>query len=222
MKKCTFNVSAMLFVTPILAMSILFSSAAPATTPSPSTVAIFAPIHPLLHDGERVVGNPDKAGVPFVVRLFERAGSIVPPHIHHFDENITIVAGTWYFGIGAKFDPAKLHKLPVGSFVFIPRGTPMFGYAPEAVTVQIHGIGPFEQHWLAPLYTLTAAGARDTAGSSGVDPSRFRFHLGQAVRSPRGDGKISEGYAFGEIIEYYVLRANGQLIVAQEKELAPQ
>jgi hypothetical protein len=173
----------------------------------------------MLRDGEKVVGNPDEAGVPFVVRLLEKPGSVVPPHIHHFDENITIVQGTWYFGIGAKFDTSKLRKLPVGSFVFIPHGTPMFGFAPDAVTVQIHGIGPFEQHWVVPLYTMTKAGAAETEGSTGADPKRFRFHLGQSVHSPRGDGKIQEGFATGTVVEYDLLTAKGQNIFAQENEL---
>src|ERR1051325_362746 len=125
-----------------LASGVAASTAwgAAANVRSPSEVPVFSPIHPMLRDGEKVVGNPDEAGVPFVVRLLEKPGSVVPPHIHHFDENITIVQGTWYFGIGAKFDTSKLRKLPVGSFVFIPHGTPMFGFAPDAVTVQIHGI----------------------------------------------------------------------------------
>ena len=201
------------------AVSPTFSAAAaPETIPSPSSVPIFAPIHILVHDGERVVGDPDKAGVPFVVRIRELPGNVVPPHIHHFDENITVVQGTWYFGIGSTFDAAKLHKLPVGSFVFIPHGTPMFGYAPDAVTVQVHGIGPFEQHFLGQVYTLTAAA--DVSGGSTRDPSRFRFHAGQAVHSPRGEGRIQEGYAVGTIIEYEVLRADGHLIAAQERELS--
>lgn len=200
-------------------LAMASARAAPASIPSPSAVPVFAPIHPLLRDGERVLGDPRKAGAPFVIRIRELAGGIVPPHIHHFDENITVVQGTWRFGIGPKFDTAKLRELPVGSFVFIPAGTPMFGYAPAAVTVQVHGIGPFEQHWLAPLYTLTPAGAADTDGATGADPKRFRFHAGQEVHSPRGDGRIHEGYATGAVIEYEVLRADDQMIAAQETEL---
>src|SRR5260370_4493588 len=86
---------------------------------------LFSPFKPLTDDGERVFGDPRIAGKAFVVRLKETPGEIVPPHTHHFDENITVVQGTWYFGLGPKFNRGALHKLPVGSFVFVPKGTPM-------------------------------------------------------------------------------------------------
>ena len=184
------------------------------TYAEPKRTPVFAPFRVPADSSSRVYGDPNVAGEPFVVRIRELPGTIAAPHIHHFDENITVVQGTWYFGIGAHFNRAALHRLPQGSFVFIPKGTPMFGFAPDGVTVQVHGIGPFEQHFIDPLYTLTAAA--DADDSRGADPSKFRFRAGQRVHSSGGDGKIKEGYATGELIQYVLTAPDGRLFVAQE------
>ena len=196
----------------LLSILVAGCSAAPSKPSSPAAsatadaslaadrVAVFSPFRPLTTSDERVVGDPNVAGRPFVVRIRELPGTIVPPHIHHFDENLTIVQGTWYFGIGPKFDRAALRQLAQGSFVFVPRGTPMFGYSPDGVTVQVHGIGPFEQHFIDSLNVLVAS--VDADDDALVNPARFRFRLGQVVRSPRGQGRIRQGYATGSVVQY--------------------
>ena len=96
----------------------------------------------------------------------------------------------------------------------------MFGYAPEAVVVQIHGVGAFKQPFVDPLYTLTAAASADPdLGSLGMDQRRFRFHEGDAVTSPRGSGKIKEGFSLGTLTEYIVIATDGHLFMAQEREM---
>ena len=177
---------------------------------------VFSPFRPLSANSERVFGDPNVAGRPFVVRIRELPGTIAPPHTHHFDENITVVRGTWKFGIGPKFDPAALHTLPAGSFIFIPRGTPMFGYAEEPVTVQVHGIGPFNQHFIAAAFSLTAA---DPDDGWVMDSTKFRFRAGQTVHSSRGSGRIQQGFATGEVVQYIIVRPNHELFMAQEKDM---
>ena len=185
-----------------------------------ATVPVFAPFRVPEKGDEGLLGTPSIAGRPFVFRVRELPGGVIPPHIHPIDENITVLQGTLYFGIGPRFDPAALHTLPAGSFVFIPHGTPMFGYTPEAVTLQVHGVGAFEQHFVDPLFTLTATADADL-GSSGVDPRRFRFHPGDVVRTPRGSGSVREGFAVGSVIEYLIVASDGQLLMAQEPEMQP-
>ena len=201
-------------------MPLLASTAAFGQPVQKASSTVFSPFRVPAESSSRVYGDPNVAGAPFVVRIRELPGTIAAPHIHHFDENITVVQGTWYFGIGRHFNRAALHKLPTGSFIFIPKGTPMFGFAPASVTVQVHGIGPFEQHFIDPLYTLTAAAAADASGSA--DPTKFRFRVGQSVRSPGGNGKIREGYATGELVQYILVRPDGQLFVAQEQSMNPR
>jgi quercetin dioxygenase-like cupin family protein len=193
------------------------ASSAVETASAPSAPApIFDPIHPLAASDETVLGDPEVAGAPFVLRIRELPGTIVPPHTHTFDENITVVHGTWYFGIGDRFDSANLHALPEGSFAFAPAGTPMFAYAPDGVIVQVHGIGPYTQAFCQPLLTLAAT---DTGDSAGVSPSAFRFRQGELVSAGRGTGRIRQGYASGNVIQDEVVAQDGSVFMAQEKEL---
>jgi quercetin dioxygenase-like cupin family protein len=187
-----------------------------------STIPVFAPFRVPAESNEVLVGNASTHNRPFVFRIRELPGTVIPPHTHPIDENITVLHGTFYFGIGRRFDPDALHVLPAGSFIFVPHGTPMFGYAPEAVVVQIHGVGVFKQPFIDPPYTLTAAASADPdLGSLGMDQRRFRFHEGDAVTSPRGSGKIKEGFSFGTLTEYIVVGADGHLFMAQEHEMQP-
>ena len=178
--------------------------------------AVFAPIHHMTGQDEVVFGDASLAGKPFVVRIRELPGTIAAPHTHTFDENITVVRGTWYFGIGDHFDRTKLHKMPAGSFVFVPRGTPMFGYAPQSVTVQVHGIGPFTQKFTRPLVTLAPMPGERSVRTS---PASFRFRTGEHVRSARGAGRVRQGYSTNGIVEYEVVAASGVVFMAQENEL---
>ena len=166
------------------------------------------PFRGMTADSEVVYGDPDAEGGPFVIRIRELAGGIVPPHSHPVDEHITVLQGTWWFGTGDTFERARLTPLPAGSYAFAPKGTTMFGYAPEATVVQVHGVGPFHIHWRNGMRTL------DDVGAAGA----FRFRKGETVRSPRGEGRIRQGYASGELVQYEVEGAAG-LFVAQEAEL---
>ena len=181
--------------------------------------AVFSPMHAVTGESERVFGDPNLAGKPFVVRIRELPGTIIAPHTHTWDENITVVQGILYFGIGADFDKIKLQKLPTGSFIFIPTGTPMFGYAPDGVVLQIHGIGPFTQKFTHKLFTLEADPDPDLDATA--SPSSFRFHKGErVVIAHRGQGTIQQGFRTGSVTEYIVATASGDLLMAQEAELA--
>ncbi len=114
------------------------------------------PLHPMSGDVEVLSGDPEKPGEPFVMRIRELPGGIIPPHRHPVDENITVVQGTLYFGVGDKFDRAAAQELKTGSYAFIPRGSTMWGYTPEAAIVQVHGVGPFHIHWRAGVTGATA------------------------------------------------------------------
>ena len=157
-------------------------------------------------DVEILSGHPDSVGKPFVIRIRELPGTLVPPHTHPVDEHITIVQGTWYFGTGAQFDSASLRKLPAGSYAFAPAGTTMFAFAPELTIVQVHGIGPFHIYWRDGSQVLDAPGGQDA----------FRFRKGERVSTPHGSGIIQQGYRSGSIIQYdIVLDAGGRLMVSE-------
>jgi quercetin dioxygenase-like cupin family protein len=83
-------------------------------------------------------------GGPWIDRVKIPAGKHVTAHTHPQDELVTVIDGTWYVGVGDKYDPAKLEAYPAGSFVVIPAGLPHFVAAKEtAVIVQLSGAGKF-------------------------------------------------------------------------------
>jgi hypothetical protein len=175
------------------------------------------PIHPMAEDVEVLYGDPEKPGEPFVMRIRELPGGIIPPHRHPVDENITVLQGTLYFAIGEKFDRSVMHELKAGSYAFIPKGSTMFGWTPEAAIVQVHGVGPFHIHWRNGAGWRDELKTLDDADAASV----FKFKKGQRVVATRGSGRIRQGYDSGEMIGYEIEAEDGRLFAAEESELKP-
>jgi len=161
------------------------------------------PVGPIAGDVEIVSGHPDSAG-PFVMRVHELPGSIVPPHTHPMDENITVVQGTWYFATGETFDTTRLQAMPAGTYAFVPAGTSMFGMSRDGAIVQVHGTGPFPIHWRYGVVTL------DDSAASRV----FHYRRGDTVVGPLGPGIVREGYASGSLVQYEIERPAGDRYMA--------
>jgi hypothetical protein len=181
------------------------SGVAPAGEVSSRTFHI-EPLRPMSGDVEILAGDPEKPGQPFVMRIRELPGTIVPLHSHTVDENITVVQGTWYFAVGEKWDRSALRELRAGDYAFAPKGSTMFGYCPDGAIVQIHGVGPFVIHWLHDVKTLADPDAAST----------FRFRRADRVKTPRGEGVIKEGYASGDIVQYEIETSTGARFMANE------
>ena len=160
-------------------------------------------------DVDILYGDPDLAGQPFVMRIQELPGTVIPPHSHPVDEHITVLRGTWYFGLGETYDTTKLRPLKDGAYAFAPAGVSMFGYSPDSAIVQVHGVGPFHILWRNGLVT-----ADDSTASA-----TFRFRRGEVVVSPRGRGRIRQAYASGSVIQYDIERANGTRFMADERDV---
>jgi quercetin dioxygenase-like cupin family protein len=91
-----------------------------------------------------ISGDPNKAGSPFVIRVKHRDGIKVAPHWHSFDENITVISGTWVMGLGEKYDLAAAREFPAGSYIVVPTKVPHFALCSGETIVQGHGIGPLD------------------------------------------------------------------------------
>ena len=165
------------------------------------------PLRPMAGDVEILFGDPEKAGEPFVMRIRELPGTIIPLHSHPVDEHVTVVQGTWYFAVGAEWDSTALKALTPGTYAFAPAGSTMFGYSPDGAVVQVHGVGPFHIRWRDGLRTLD-----DSAAA-------FRYRKGDRVRAPRGTGVVRQGYASGAVIQYEVQPDTGGLFMANERDL---
>lgn len=173
------------------------------------------PLRPMSRDVEVIHGDPDVAGKPFVMRIRELPGTIIPPHKHPVDEHITVVQGAIYFAVGEKFDRAALQQIKTGGYAFIPKGSTMFGYIPDAAIVQVHGVGPFHIHWRAGTEWRDKDQTLDDPNSRSV----FKFKKGELVTTKRGTGRIRQGYFSGEILQYEIEGDDRALYMASEEEL---
>lgn len=173
------------------------------------------PLAPMSQDVEVLYGNPEVAGQPFVIRIRELAGGVIPPHRHPVDEHITVVEGTLYFTVGDRCDRGAMKELKTGAYAFIPKGSTMCGYTPEAAIVQVHGVGPFHIHWRAGNTWRDALKTLDSPDAA----STFKFRKGDRVITPRGNGSIRQGYDSGEVIGYEIDGAEGALFMAVESEI---
>lgn len=89
-----------------------------------------------------VHGDPSKEGL-FVYRLKMPAAYRIPPHVHKASENVTVLSGVFFIGVGEKFDTRAGQELPTGGFVSIPPSHPHFAWVGDRETiVQVHGVGP--------------------------------------------------------------------------------
>jgi len=111
---------------------------------TPEQVHWFTPTY--YKDGRQraqLLGDSSQGGT-WVDRVKIPEGGRILAHTHPQDEQVTIIAGTWYLGAGEKFDPSKLKAYPPGSFIIIPAGIPHFVMAKDGpVIVQLTGSGKF-------------------------------------------------------------------------------
>jgi hypothetical protein len=173
------------------------------------------PIKQMSQDVEILFGDPEKVGEPFVMRIRELPGGIIPPHKHPVDEHITVVQGTLYFAVSDKFDRAVLKEMKAGSYAFIPKGRTMFGYTPNAAIVQVHGIGPFHIHWRDGTHWRDSFRTLDSPDADKI----FKFRKGEQVVTKRGKGRIRQGFDTGEVKAYEIDGGNGNLFMAEESEI---
>lgn len=97
-----------------------------------------------------VQGDPSKEGL-FVYRVKFPANYKVAPHFHKASENVTVLSGVFFIGMGEKFDQGSAKELPVGGFVSIPPTHRHFAWAGGQETlVQVHGVGPTDITFVNP------------------------------------------------------------------------
>jgi ChrR-like protein with cupin domain len=94
-------------------------------------------------------GDPTKKG-PYTVRLQSPGGYKVFPHTHPTAEKITVISGTFFLGMGPKFDESAGKELGAGSFAVMPAGMQHFAWVKGETVIQIHGTGPFQIIYVNP------------------------------------------------------------------------
>jgi uncharacterized RmlC-like cupin family protein len=94
-------------------------------------------------------GDPSKPGL-FAIRVKVPSGYVVRPHWHSNDENITVISGKMFLGHGDKFDKSIGQEIGPGDFARMPAKMHHFAYNDEETIFQLHGMGPFDIHYINP------------------------------------------------------------------------
>ena len=179
---------------------------------------------------EVVSGDPDKAGVPYVVRISNDAGYVVLPHTHPEDENIVVVQGSWTVAMGNRVDRSALRPMDVGAYTFVPKKMAHFGWARTATIIQVHGIGPFSTDFVDSVYELAETGVFlvRTMGRPGervqsVPANCFTLKLGDRVRSARSEGKVVGALCSpaNRMTQYWLETAQGERFWSSVEEIRP-
>ena len=122
------------------------------TVTMPDTLKWVEP--PTLPSGARlaiVQGNPGMDG-PFTYRVKVPANYKVPPHFHKAIENVTVLSGTFYLGVGPKFDAGAGQAIPAGGFASVLATHPHYAWTTtEEALIQVHGIGPTDITYVNPM-----------------------------------------------------------------------
>jgi quercetin dioxygenase-like cupin family protein len=89
-----------------------------------------------------VVGEPLQQG-PYTIRVKVPRGVKLMPHSHPEDRVYTVISGTFYIGLGDRFDAEKLQAYPPGAVIVLPENTSHFHWAKSGEYVtQVTAIGP--------------------------------------------------------------------------------
>ena len=188
---------------------------------------------PLWRDGQlvtRISGDPNVAGAPFVIRIWNFDNQIVLPHTHPEDEHIVVVQGTWFLAEGERFDRARLRPLAVGDYALVPRRQAHFAWSKGMTVIQVHGIGPFRVDYVDSVFVQTGSSAivrvRDSRRplSPPEVASHFRYRVGDTVAVGQTWGIVREAVAsVANRVAQYIIEQPGELpSLHDEGELRPR
>ncbi len=95
-------------------------------------------------------GDMKKMGSLATWRLRVPDGWKNSPHFHPADEQVTVLQGAFWMGVGDKFDESALHEVPTGGFHAIPKGVHHFVMARGQTIIQIHALAPWGITYVNP------------------------------------------------------------------------
>jgi len=179
---------------------------------------------------EKVSGDMNKPGLPFVIRIHHDAGYVVLPHTHPEDENITVLTGSWALGMGPRLKMSELKPMEPGAFGFVPKNMEHFGYAKVESILQVHGIGPFVNVPIDPVFELTDKGVlskpslvRPGVPTSSSPPGCFTLKIGEHVRGARGEGIVGGALCSpaNQFTQYWIQASGSERFWATARELNP-
>src|SRR5437762_425103 len=110
------------FLSALLAAPLVLSVPSRAVDrPDPKHVAITLPDEIQWRKGANadtavVQGDPNKPGI-YIQLIKWHPGNMSRPHYHPEERYIYVVSGTWWIGVGPKYDPATTYPVHAGTYV---------------------------------------------------------------------------------------------------------
>jgi quercetin dioxygenase-like cupin family protein len=87
--------------------------------------------------------NGDPARGAYTMRVRFAPGTKVPAHMHPDERTVTVLSGTYRFGLGDRFANEALQDYTTGTVIVVPANTAHFSAAgAEGAIVQESGVGP--------------------------------------------------------------------------------
>jgi quercetin dioxygenase-like cupin family protein len=141
----------------IIAAASALGAAAAQTAAHPHVMqsvaeAKWGPAPPFLPPGAEIAvlsGNPMTSD-SYTVRLKFPANYNIPAHSHPTDENVVVVSGAVYMGLGDKLDRQGGKAVVPGGYFIAPAGVNHYAYTKEPTTIVLYGIGPVEFNYVNP------------------------------------------------------------------------
>lgn len=106
---------------------------------------------PLLPGAQIAVieGKMDKKG-PIIAHIKLPADAKVAPHWHPGIERVTVLSGTFNYGMGDKLEPEKTRSLGPGSVIVMQPKMHHFAWTKEETVVQLNVEGPWGIAYVNP------------------------------------------------------------------------
>ena len=96
-----------------------------------------------------VDGDPTKTG-PFTIHLLLPSRYSIAPHSHPTDETITVLRGTFRYGMGDKWNTKSMQALSRGGSGTMKAGQNHYARAVGRTEISIQSTGPFEITYVNP------------------------------------------------------------------------
>jgi quercetin dioxygenase-like cupin family protein len=93
-------------------------------------------------------GNPQTGA--FAMMLKMPANYRIPAHWHSYNEDVTVISGSFQVGTGDLLDESKATELKPGGFVHLPPKMHHFAFTNQETVVQLDSEGPFDIHYINP------------------------------------------------------------------------
>jgi len=89
-------------------------------------------------------GNPSQPG-PYIFRAKMPSGYKLPPHKHPDERTVTVLKGTYWAGVGERYNPMAMKEFQAGAYYITKAGVPHYAWARTEVFIQETGTGPLEK-----------------------------------------------------------------------------